>query len=466
MKKNLYNILLTLFIFFPTIVFAEGTVSVSASSLTIEQGSSKTFTITAYNAIGDVSIKSNNSDIASVSTNEWGTGMVEEKQTKKGTITVSGKSIGTTTITLFIDAATFDSEDLSGQTKTITVNVVAKQEPKPTPEDNLSKNNNIKSITAEGYKLAKVNNNEYTLTVTNNITSININAVAEDSKAKVSGNGNHELDIGENNIEVIVTSESGKNNKINIKITRKDGYYLEDLDLVLKNDELNDIDIIINSDSKITMEYINKIKDSKKTLKFNYYDENKNLVYSWIINGKEIKDSKEFFTNVAFTTENQKEIYKLSNYADGLYVNLDHGSDLPKGTKLKLYIGNKFEDGSNVNIYCYNNATKTLEFIKNDSTITDGYLELKIEPYSEYFITMSTIGIVAKEQDRSNNTFIIPVTVALVVIISLVIFIFSKFKLVRKDKKINVSQQNMENSMSNNFSSMARTLPTNNIFMQ
>ena len=115
MKKLLSTIILGLFILFPLNVYAEGYVSVSPTSITIEQGSSKSFTITAYNAIGDVTIKSNNSGVASVSTGEWGTGMVDEKQTKTGTVTVTGNSVGTTTITLSIDAAT--SHDNSGLSK-------------------------------------------------------------------------------------------------------------------------------------------------------------------------------------------------------------------------------------------------------------------------------------------------------------------------------------------------------------
>ena len=39
MKKILYSILLALFVLFPVSVLAEGYVSVSPSSLTIEQGS-------------------------------------------------------------------------------------------------------------------------------------------------------------------------------------------------------------------------------------------------------------------------------------------------------------------------------------------------------------------------------------------------------------------------------------------
>ena len=99
MKKIFYSILLSLFILLPVNVLAKGGVSLSTNSLTIEEGSSKTFIITAYNTIGDVSIKSNNRDVATVSTSSWGTGMVGENETKRGTITVKGNKVGSTTIT-------------------------------------------------------------------------------------------------------------------------------------------------------------------------------------------------------------------------------------------------------------------------------------------------------------------------------------------------------------------------------
>ena len=59
----------------------------------------------------------------------------------------------------------------------------------------------------EGFELVKLDNNNYTLTVSNDVTSINVNATAEDSKAKVVVN-NFPLAVGDNNITVVVTSES------------------------------------------------------------------------------------------------------------------------------------------------------------------------------------------------------------------------------------------------------------------
>lgn len=442
MKKKYLIILLLTMIIMPFKVFAAGGFSVSTTSISMYPGESKTITISTNNAVGKLNISSSNGGVVSASPGS----IFIQNPGSSGSITITGNSVGTATISVVAsdNFATMDEEILAGQTKTITVNVIAKPDSQPSnpqpstpqsqqPQNNLSKNNNIKSLSVEGYELVKVDNNNYTLTVSNDVTSININATAEDSKAKVSGTGVKELTVGENNIEVIITSESGSQNKITIKVTRKDGYYLEDLDSVLKNEKLQDSDIIINADSKITKEQLNQIKDSKKTLRFNYYDDNKKLIYSWTINGKEIKDNKEFTTSITFATENVKEIYKLANYADGLYVNFKHTGDLPKGTKIKLYVGDRFENESLVNVYYYNNAEKTLDFIKDNLKVTDGYIELDIEHCSEYFVTMSTIGNVLKK-DGLSNIFIIFTIIELIVIISLVAFIFIKLNPLKKDK--------------------------------
>lgn len=174
--------------------------------------------------------------------------------------------------------------------------------------DNKSKNNNIKNISVDGYNLIKVDSNNYTLSVTNDITNINVKATAEDSKSKVTGTGNHNINIGENNIEIIVTAENGSQNKINIKVTRKDGYYLEDLDSILNNNKITDINITIKSDTIITKEDLEKIKNSKKTVKFNYYNDDKSLAYSWIIDGSKIKTTSNLSTIITSDSDNKKDM--------------------------------------------------------------------------------------------------------------------------------------------------------------
>ena len=452
MKKLLYSILLVTCIILPVRVFAEGYISISPNSLTIEQGSTKKFTITAYNTIGDVTIKSNDNDIASISSSEWGTGMVDEKQTKTTSITITGKKVGNTTITILIDAATFDGDDLAGQTKKITVNVIPKSTPSQQPskptnneqKNNLSKNNNIKILNVEGHDLIKEDNNNYTLTVLKDIANIKINATAEDQKAKVTGTGNHELKFGENNIQVTITSESGSKNIINIKVIRKEGYYLEDLNPILSDSNIQKVDIIIDSNSKITKEQLTKIKESKKIIRLNYYDETKKLIYSWILNGKEIKEVKEFTTAISFKTENQKEIYKLSNYADGLYIKFNHNGELPNGTKIKLFTKDKFENGSNINLYHFNNTNKSLDFIKKELKVKEGYIEFDIEHCSEYFITMSNIINIDNSKPKKTQINIFNIFEAIIIII---LFIFILLKIKSNKMKLKTLESKINNNI-------------------
>lgn len=298
--------------------------------------------------------------------------------------------------------------------------------------DNRSKNNNLKELSVDGYDLVKVDDNNYSLTVTNDISNISIKATAEDGKAKVSGTGNHELKVGDNNLEVIVTAENGSQNKINIKITRKDGYYLEDLDAILKNDKIDDINITISQDTKITSQELEKIKNSKKTVKLNYYNNDKILMYSWIIDGSKLKNTHELLTTISSESSNKKNILIQSNYADGLFLELKQGNNLPNGTKIKIYVGDKYSDNDLVNIYSYNKTTDKLSLVKNKVKVENGYVEFEIADESDYFITMTTVN---NAETSSINIFMIISIVEFILLILLLALDFMKINPIYKIKK-------------------------------
>lgn len=449
MKKKYLIILLLTMILMPFKVFAAGGFGVSTTSISMYLGESKTITISTNNAVGKLNISSSNGGVASASPSS----IFIQNPGSSGSITITGNSVGTATISVVAssDFATMDEEILAGQTKTITVNVISKPAPEPSnptpsnptpsnpkpsspqptqPQNNLSKNNNLKTLSVEGYELVKVDNNNYTLTVTNDVISINVNATAEDSKAKVSGTGVKKLQVGENNIEVIVTSESGVQNKFTIKVTRKDGYYLEDLDSVLKNEKLQDADIIINADSKITKEQLNQIKNSKKTLRFNYYDENKKLIYSWVIDGKKVAKSIDISTNITFDSENSNKILQASNYSDGIILNFEHKGLLPIGTKIKVNVAEKYKDGELVNIYYYNNENNKVEEKNKQVKVENGFIKFEIEHCSEYFVTLANIN-----NNFNSNMFIIISIIELLVIVSIILLDILKINPLLKIKK-------------------------------
>ena len=299
--------------------------------------------------------------------------------------------------------------------------------------DNKSKNNNIKNISVDGYNLIKVDSNNYTLSVTNDVTNINVKATAEDAKSKVTGTGNHNINVGENNIELIVTAENGSQNKINIKVTRKDGYYLEDLDLILNNNKITDINITIKSDTIITKEDLEKIKNSKKTVKFNYYNDDKSLAYSWIIDGSKIKTTSNLSTIITNDSDNKKDMLKLSNYADGLFVVLKQ-NDLPLGTKLKLFVGNKYENNDFVNVYSYRN--NKLYLLKNKIKMDNGYVEFDLDNASEYFVTMSIIPNtnITTKVENNEEISILPIIILIICLVIIGIIIIFIIKNKRKKK--------------------------------
>mgnify|MGYP004568972435 CR=1 FL=1 len=70
MKSFFKNILFLIILLCPLKVFAAGNIWASKTSITLEVGNSTTFNISAYNTIGDVSIASNNSNIAAVDKSE------------------------------------------------------------------------------------------------------------------------------------------------------------------------------------------------------------------------------------------------------------------------------------------------------------------------------------------------------------------------------------------------------------
>lgn len=317
--------------------------------------------------------------------------------------------------------------------------------------DNRSKNNNIKELSVEGYDLTKADNNNYTLLVPNDVTSINIKATAEDSKSKVTGAGNHDINVGENNIEVVVTAENGSQNKITIKVTRKDGYYSEDLDTVLKNNKIDDINITIKSDTKITAQDLKKIKNSGKTVKFNYYNNDKSLVYSWIVDGSKLKNINHLLTTISSDSDNKKDILRLSNYADGLFVGLKQTNNLPSGIKIKLFVGDKYKDNNLVNVYVYVKNNDKLELIKSKLKVENGYVEFDVTDASDYFVTMSTIPnsdkVVTTTGESLSPILLIIIGILSLLVIGLVIAFIVKNK---KNKKDGNNNNNSGNSTLNN----------------
>ena len=416
MKKNIVTFLLIgFFSIFPIIAYASGGITVSTRNISVYKGKSTTFSIVANNAAGRVDISSSNPSVAKVNkSSEW----IENNSIK---VEVTGVSVGTATITVTLaDAATFDEEVLNGS-YTITINVKEVEKNnntnnnKNTKTEIRSDNNNIKNLSVKGYEIVK-KNSEYELTVNNNISSIEILGSPEDEKASITGIGEKKLEIGLNKFEVIVISESGLQNKIMINVYRKEGFFIEDIDSLLLDDTISTNSILINSDSIINEEILNKIKNSKRTLSFDMYNTEKKLLYSWIIDGNKIEKSTEFNTNINFGSEYAEEVGKISNYSEGKFIHFEHDGDLPSGTIIKLYVGDKFSNDNLINIYNYDLKNKKMDLVKSELPVKEGYIEFEIDHCTDYFLTRSTINKIVSK----NDSFITYKNIALIELIVII----------------------------------------------
>ena len=78
---------------------------------------------------------------------------------------------------------------------------------------------------------------------------------------------------------------------------KESGYTLKDLDDLLDG---TDEDITLKDGDKVTKDDLSKIKKAKKTVNLNKYDSKGNLLYTIVVNGKELDDTSEFKTDLVF----------------------------------------------------------------------------------------------------------------------------------------------------------------------
>lgn len=91
--------------------------------------------------------------------------------------------------------------------------------------ESLDTNNNLKSLKLSIEGLTPIFNKNianYTITVPNNISIIDINALPESSKANVTITGNNNLVVGMNKIIIAVTAENGNRKEYTINATKTD----------------------------------------------------------------------------------------------------------------------------------------------------------------------------------------------------------------------------------------------------
>ena len=157
------------------------------------------------------------------------------------------------------------------------------------------------------------------------------------------------------------------------------------------------------------------------------------MKYSWVIDGSKLKNTNEVLTTLSSDSENKKDILRLSNYADGLFVNLKQNSNFPEGTKLKVFVGSKYEDNDIVSVYAYVKNGDKLELVESEAKVENGFVVFSVIDFSDYFVTLSSIE--NSSASNSNNTFVIIAIIEFILILVILILDITKTNPIYKIKK-------------------------------
>lgn len=231
MKKLNFIILslITLILLPLSVNAASGTIKITGSSQVVV-GNKITLTVTLSSStkIGswemNLDYDKNYLELLSSTSDSGGTRMASVMQSttgvssKKYTFTFKAKKTGATTLKVgTYDVYAVNEEKMSITSTGKTVKIITQEE----LEASYSKDNNLKSLSVEGFELSPAFSKdvtEYTVTVPEDTKEVTINATENDSAATVSGTGTFEVTQGTNTFPIVVRAENGSEKTYTITV--------------------------------------------------------------------------------------------------------------------------------------------------------------------------------------------------------------------------------------------------------
>ena len=292
--------------------------------------------------------------------------------------TVNNSASGNTTLSITNPMAT----DENGNSVTISggslnINIQAE-----TPK---STDNNLKSLKIDGVSVNNFSAStlSYSKTVENSISTVNIEAVANDSKASVEGDGLKVLNVGDNVFTIRVTSEAGSTKNYTVTVTRKEALSTNNNLKSLKIDGVS-----VDNFSASTLTYSKSYANSKTSINIEAEASDTKA----IVNGTGTKNLT--------VGNNTFEISVISESGSSKVYTLNITREAPKSTDVSLK--SLKIDGVSVD----NFSASTLSYSK---TYDNSKTSISIE--AEANDSKSTVtGTGSKNLTVGNNTFQIKVT--------------------------------------------------------
>ncbi len=227
--KLLVFTFLSLIVLPSLVIAASGSITVSgADKVVVGNKVTLTVTLSSSSAIGswEMSLDYNKSylQLTSSSAEAGGVKMAGyatgANGTKKKTYTFTFKALKTGSTKVSVDmydvyANDFSSMSINSNSKTLKI--ITQEE----LEASYSKDNDLKDLKVEGFEISPAFTKDtlnYSVTVPEGTTSVNVIATPNDSKSSVSGAGSVEVSEGTNNINIVVRAENGSEKTYNLVV--------------------------------------------------------------------------------------------------------------------------------------------------------------------------------------------------------------------------------------------------------
>ena len=233
MKKfKCFLTLIALFIMPMVVNAASGSIKVSGTSTAVV-GNKVTVTVTLSSStkIGSWQMNLNYDksylQLTSSSAEAGGTVMANSTasgvKSKSYTFTFKALKTGSTKVSVssYLAYAFDDLSELSLSSGSKTIKLITQEQ----LEASYSKDNNLKSLSIDGYELTPAFSKdilEYNVVVPENTKQVTINAAKNDSKASLDGIGTFDVTQGTNSFEIVVRAENGSEKTYKITVEVKD----------------------------------------------------------------------------------------------------------------------------------------------------------------------------------------------------------------------------------------------------
>lgn len=248
-----------------------------------------------------------------------------------------------------------DESQMSVATKNASVKIMTQAELEAT----YSKDNNLKSLSVEGYEITPEFNKdtlEYAATVPSTVDKINIIANKNDSTASVEGAGEKEVVEGSNPFEIVVTAQNGSTKTYKLVVTVED---------------INPIELTIDGKKYSVVKRQDNLEKptgfDETTVKISEFDIPGFKSETLDITLVGIKDEEGKISLAIYEDGKYKEYKELNSNQITLYLlDLPKNNDYSK-TTIKI-------NGKEVEVYKYNKKSKySLVYGKNVETGKEDY---------------------------------------------------------------------------------------------